>query len=245
MNEKTVNKNKFFNATFFITNIVCLLPIALGYILWNKLPEDIPMQYGWDNQVNWTLPKAIAIYTCPVLLCVINTIVQFVIWKFSGLNAGGAESSADTVAAGQENSSIKKRNDKVTLVAVWIIPLMALVINSFILLKPAGLNLSPDVVIIFISSLVLIIPGNYLPKLKPNPVIGIRAPWINSNPDVWYKTNRLGGILFVITGLINLPLCFTPIGKIVFASSCGCVVVVLLVYSLVLAKKYGSIKKSA
>lgn len=239
MNEKTVNKNKFFNVTFFITNIVCLLPIVLGYILWNKLPEDVPMQYGWNNQVNWTLPKTIAVYTCPVLLCVINSIVQFVIWKFSGLNVSGTEA-----VEGQENSSFKKGNDKVTLVAVWVIPVMALVINSFILLKPAGLNLSPDVVIIFISSLVLIIPGNYLPKLKPNPVIGIRAPWINRNADVWYKTNRLGGILFVITGLINLPLCFTPIGKIVFASSCGCVVVVLLVYSLILAKKFGSLKKA-
>ena len=50
-------RKPFFNKTLILTSIVCLLPMVLGFALWNKLPEDIPQQYGWNNQVNWTLPK--------------------------------------------------------------------------------------------------------------------------------------------------------------------------------------------
>jgi uncharacterized membrane protein len=44
--------------------------------------------------------------------------------------------------------------------------------------------------------------GNLLPKVPKNFFIGIKTPWTLSNEKVWDRTHRLGGILFVLGGLL-------------------------------------------
>jgi uncharacterized membrane protein len=56
--------------------------------------------------------------------------------------------------------------------------------------------------------LLFIFIGNLSPKFKPNYFIGIRTPWTLANEDVWKKTHRFGGKVFVILGLLQL---FVPI----------------------------------
>ena len=68
------NRKPFFTKTVILTSLVCLLPMILGFALWNKLPEDIPMQYGWNNQVNWTLPKFWGIITIPLVMVILNLV---------------------------------------------------------------------------------------------------------------------------------------------------------------------------
>ena len=72
-------KKSIFNLTFFITSLLCLVPIAVGFILWDKLPESIPQQYGWNDQATWTLPKLWGILTLPLVLFVINLIMHLII----------------------------------------------------------------------------------------------------------------------------------------------------------------------
>lgn len=56
-----------------------------------------------------------------------------------------------------------------------------------------------------LASLLTIIFGNYMPALKRNWFIsGIKTPWTLSNEDVWNKTHRLGGKLFVLAGILGL-----------------------------------------
>jgi uncharacterized membrane protein len=56
--------------------------------------------------------------------------------------------------------------------------------------------------------LLFIFIGNLSPKFKPNYFIGIRTPWTLANEDVWKKTHRFGGKVFVIVGILQL---FVPI----------------------------------
>ena len=44
--------------------------------------------------------------------------------------------------------------------------------------------------------------GNYLPKVRPNYLMGIRTPWTLASDLSWQRTHRLGGRLFVIEGLV-------------------------------------------
>jgi uncharacterized membrane protein len=44
--------------------------------------------------------------------------------------------------------------------------------------------------------------GNYLPRIRSNWWMGIRTPWTLESEEVWRKTHRLGGRLFVIGGLV-------------------------------------------
>jgi len=57
-------------------------------------------------------------------------------------------------------------------------------------------------VILVLVGLLLVFLGNLLPKVPRNFFIGIRTPWTLSNDEVWYQTHRIGGVFFVIGGLI-------------------------------------------
>ena len=46
-----------------------------------------------------------------------------------------------------------------------------------------------------------VVIGNYLPKAKSNFFYGIKTPWTLSSEISWKKTHRLGGRLFVVSGL--------------------------------------------
>ena len=48
--------------------------------------------------------------------------------------------------------------------------------------------------------------GNYMSKLKPNWFMGIRTPWTLSSEEVWNKTHRLGGKVFIGGGVILMTM---------------------------------------
>ena len=72
-------KKSIFNLTFFITSLLCLVPIAVGFILWDKLPENIPQQYGYNDEATWTLPKLWGIITLPIFMFIINLVMHLII----------------------------------------------------------------------------------------------------------------------------------------------------------------------
>lgn len=44
--------------------------------------------------------------------------------------------------------------------------------------------------------------GNFMGKLTPNFFMGIRTPWTLSDPEVWLRTHRFAGKVFVALGLV-------------------------------------------
>jgi uncharacterized membrane protein len=52
----------------------------------------------------------------------------------------------------------------------------------------------------FVGALLMVI-GNFMPKFSRNFFVGIRTPWTLSSDEVWLRTHRLGGALFVLAGL--------------------------------------------
>ncbi|UTC67300.1 MULTISPECIES: SdpI family protein [unclassified Treponema] len=55
-----------------------------------------------------------------------------------------------------------------------------------------------------LASMIIIIIGNYLPKTKPSRFVGLKFFWLLDKPVVWYKTHRLAGFLWIITGILLL-----------------------------------------
>jgi uncharacterized membrane protein len=81
--------------------------------------------------------------------------------------------------------------------------------------------------------------GNYFGKLKRNWFVGIRTPWTLSSENVWNKTHRLGGRLFMIWGfcLIFAPWLPSTIAFIILIGGVTIVVAWVFVYSYLLYKK--------
>jgi uncharacterized membrane protein len=47
-----------------------------------------------------------------------------------------------------------------------------------------------------------VVIGNYLPKTRPNYLLGIRTPWTLTSDLSWTRTHRVGGRLFMLEGAI-------------------------------------------
>lgn len=81
-------------------------------------------------------------------------------------------------------------------------------------------------------TILLIIIGNYLSTVRHNYFIGIRTPWTLANEEVWTKTHRIGGRLWVYSGIISL------IAQIFFPSWGNTLMFVLIIGSSTFAIVY-------
>ena len=62
--------------------------------------------------------------------------------------------------------------------------------------------------------LLIAILGNFLGKVTRNFFVGIRTPWTLASEEVWLRTHRLGGKLFVVAGLAMFLLGLAGAGPI-------------------------------
>lgn len=73
-----------------------------------------------------------------------------------------------------------------------------------------GLPLDIGVMARVISGLLMIGLGNLMGRLKRNYFVGIKTPWALADDEVWRRTHRRGGYVFVILGMVFLLSLFIP-----------------------------------
>lgn len=65
--------------------------------------------------------------------------------------------------------------------------------------RPEG---RPDAVLLVVAALFVFI-GNSLGRVRHNYFVGVRTPWTLANEEVWRRTHRFAGPLFVAAGLVG------------------------------------------
>ena len=80
------------------------------------------------------------------------------------------------------------------------------IIHIYTLLLGAELVSATGSFIYYAIGLMFILLGNVLPKMPSSFFIGIRTPWTLSSECVWRKTHKVGGICFVINGLLMISI---------------------------------------
>jgi uncharacterized membrane protein len=102
-----------------------------------------------------------------------------------------------------------------------------------------GVPIDLQFVLCLSISILFMFLGNYMGKLRRNFWAGIRTPWTLTSDVVWERTHRLGGWLFVLTGLLGVIMSFIPwlrlwgLMAVLFI-----VIIVLVVYSYVIYQRY-------
>ena len=89
--------------------------------------------------------------------------------------------------------------------------------------------------------LLFIVLGNMLPKAKKNAVVGVRTVWSMHNDKTWAKSNRMGGILLIICGLLTILESLIIGGNISTFIMLGILIiftVVITIYSYKVYQKY-------
>ena len=117
--------------------------------------------------------------------------------------------------------------------AVWIA--VVTLLGGFHVLAVAaalGADLEISRLVLIGTGLLFVVIGNYLPKVRPNYLMGIRTPWTLASDLSWTRTHRLGGRLFVIEGLVLAVLGLLDVGpELLAVTIIGAIVVLLVVVS--------------
>lgn len=167
-----------------ITILLAILPILVLALVWNKIPATIATHYNIMGEPDAYQSKSMLIWFIPVLSIFIYIILLVI-------------PQIDPKKRIQEMKE-KFQALRLILQGFFAAFLVLFIITSY--QKEASFVR----LIIPLTGLFLIIIGNYLQSVKPNYFIGIRTPWALSDDHNWYKTNKLGGRLFILLGFLLL-----------------------------------------
>ena len=165
-----------------ITALISLLPMAVGLILWDKLPDTIATHFGLNGEADGWSSKATAVFFIPSFITALHLVCAL-------------GTSLDPKS--------KNINGKPFTMVLWITPTLSVLVCTLTYLNALGYNVSMNIIMPIFMSVLFIIIGNYLPKCKPNYTIGIKVMWTLNDEENWNKTHRFAGKLWVICGAIT------------------------------------------
>ena len=165
------------------SSLVTLLPVLVGLLLWNKLPEKFATHWGMDGQADGYSSLPFAVFAPPLIMLA----VQWLCVWFTAKDPGNQD-----------------RNKKPFTLVLWIIPLVSNLSSYLMYALALGAEFSPVSWMVPAMGLLFAIIGNYLPKCKMNSTMGIKILWTYSSEENWNATHRFGGKVWVIGGLFLL-----------------------------------------
>lgn len=206
---------KEYKGKIILTSIVTILPILIGLVLWNKLPDTIATHFGADNVPNGWSSKPFAVIGIPAILLVFHLFTL-----------------------GITLNDPKKRNiGKIMLsVIFWIIPVVSLVVNTATLSYAMGCKIDIGMIANILVGLMFIIMGNYMSKNRQNYTVGIRIPWTLGSEENWDRTHRFASKLWVIGGIIFVINAFVQ-SILILVVIILMTIIAPMIYSFVLYKK--------
>lgn len=180
--------------------ILMYLPLVVALIVLPHLPEKIPAHYGFDNQVDRWGSKYEAL-----LFPVVSILMGYFLLGMAKL------------AAKKEEHGENNKNVTIILGILVLILLNALNVYSLYTSFNKVENLSfvsLDIgqLVLGIIGMLMIVTGNLMPKLRMNSMIGLRTHWSMKNEATWKKSQHIGGISFIIGGIIIIGICIVMKG---------------------------------
>ncbi|MFH0955936.1 MAG: SdpI family protein [Candidatus Falkowbacteria bacterium] len=179
--------------TEFIPLALLILTIAASVFFYNNLSERIATHWNFEGEVDsWGSGQAQAV-VFPLLI--VGMYFLFLLIPY-----------LDPKKERYEQFS------KIYHIFKSLILASIVVIYFVVGLNGLGYTLPVGVIIPGLVGLLFIILGNYLGKIKMNWFVGIRTPWTLSSEEVWNKTHRFGGKMFILAGFLMLAETFLPAG---------------------------------
>ncbi len=211
-----LKENKF---KVILSSAVILLPILFGLIMWNELPDTMTTHWGPDGNADGVSAKPFAVFGLPVMILAVHLLCLY----FTALD-----------------QKQKGQNKKALNMVFWIAPLISLYSNGIVYAIAFGKVFDFVLLMPVLLGIMFVFIGNYLPKVKQNRTLGIKISWTLNNEENWNKTHRLGGKVWVISGLAMLFSIFLPKAAIVPIIVCAltATAVIPIVYSYRIYKKH-------
>ena len=208
-------KNKKY---WLITSAVTLLPIILGLLLWDQLPDKLPTHFGVDGAADGWGSKGFAVFGIPAMWLIFHLIT----WGVTRLD--------------KQN---RGHNEKVLNLVGLTFPTMSIAFSVLLYTRALEIELDMSSILFPLLGLLFIAMGNWLPKIKQNSTLGIKIKWTLYNEENWNKTHRFAGFVWVIGGVLFCLMGFVPEASLYWLLPLELILlaVVPTVYSWNLARK--------
>ena len=202
-----------------LSTALTLLPMLIGLVLWDQLPDIITSHWGADGVADGTAGKGFVVFGFPAIMAGVNLLC------FLGT----------AIDPKQANQSKKAMG-----IIFWIMPLISLVVSCGMYAVAMGRTVDVYVVAPLMLGVLFVVIGNYMPKVKQNSSLGVKIPWTLCNEENWNKTHRFAGKVWVAGGVVLMLTALLPAKWLVF-SLLGCVLLLAfapMVYSFTVYKAH-------
>ena len=208
---------KKYKKTLIITTLVLLIPVLVGLLLWDRLPDPMPSHWDINGEVDGWSSKAFTVFGLPALMIALQWVCIF---------------------AAQSDPKHENYNPKMMNLAFWVCPAIGLLLCSMV--YPAALGYSvpiEKIMPLFLGALFIVV-GNWLPKCQQTYTMGIKLPWTLADEENWNATHRFGGKVWFFGGLLTMLTAFWGSFWLLMAILAG-LVILPAVYSYLYYKKHG------
>jgi uncharacterized membrane protein len=199
MNKKNLIKE-------IVVLVFLLVPIIFMFIVWDKLPEKLP--------VHWNIKGEIDNYGAKYLYAIINAALYIVFLVIPKIDPRKKNYTIFSV------SYYKLRFIITLFFSLLFFMVMYNALYSYIAFDkifPVGF--------LFLFALI----GNYFGTIRSNYFIGVRTPWTLNNDEVWKRTHVLAGRLWVYCGIIGGLICLFLNMQLSQYFAVGLIVIMVLV----------------
>ena len=194
-----------------------VLPLAVVLTALQFLPDQIPAHYDFHNQVTrWGSKYETLIFPIFIVICGLFML-------------GMARYSAKQEEGG-------KNNENVCIIAGIAVLILFNATTGYFLYTDfkqvehlSSVALDVNQLVFGILGISMIIIGNIMPKARMNSVMGLRTSWSMKNEITWKKSQRFGGISFIIGGIAIVVVCFLNRGIACFWWTIGIFALLLVV----------------
>ena len=181
-----MKSNKSKKNLYLVLGGVCALNFVAHLCFYPALPAVIPTHWGFDGAVDGTGPKwmALILAVLPFLMLALFRIIPAIdpkgknYEKFSAIYNGFIVGMVVFFAA-----------------LSWM--------TELAVFAPAVMNKGFVALLVpFLLGLLLLVMGNYMPRIKQNYTFGCKTPWALNDEHNWNRTHRMGGIVLTLIGAV-------------------------------------------
>lgn len=173
------------NRALLVGFLLLLVAVALSAWAYPALPERVPTHWDLAGSVNGYSSRLFAVTLVPAIIAFI-WLLMLVLPSISP-RGFRLEQSAEAYYT-------------CMLAVIALIDVM-----HFIFLRAGRTGTAPSLTLIFASiGVLLAIVGSFLGRLEKNFWFGVRTPWTLASDEVWRRTNKLAGQLFIAGGILIL-----------------------------------------
>ena len=174
---------KKYMRTLIISSLVLLIPVIVGLLLWDQLPDSMPFHWNIRGEVDGWASKTTAVFGMPALMLAMQWLCLF---------------------ACTADPKYKNYNPKMLKMVLWVCPGIGLILCAMVYPAALGYEIPIEVIMPLLVGAMFMVFGNWLPKCKQTYTMGIKLPWTLASEENWNATHRFGGKIWFFGGILTI-----------------------------------------